>query len=51
MRNGEDADVDHGSAEAGLDNTVAHANDEKEEERKGVPSCVEDSDNDHEDFG
>jgi len=51
MSDGEEADVDHRLAETGLDNTVAHADDEKEEKGKRVSACIEDSDNDHEKFG
>ena len=32
VRDGEPADVDHGAAERGLDDTVSHADDEEEEE-------------------
>jgi hypothetical protein len=31
-------------------NTVAHADDEQEEERKGISACVEYRHNDHESF-
>ena len=50
MHNGEDADVDHGAAEGVLDNTVAHADYEKEEEGERVAACVENGDDDEEDL-
>lgn len=51
MRDGEEADIDHCFAEAGLDDAVAHADDEEEEEGEGVAARVEDGIDEHEDFG
>ena len=50
MRGGKDAHVEHGAAEGGFDDPVAHADDQEEEEGKRVAPGVEDGDDDHEDF-
>ena len=47
----EEAHVDHGFAKGGLDDAVAHADDEEKEEREGVAAGVENGDDDEEDFG
>ena len=51
VRNGEPPDVDHRLAEGGLDDAVAHAHDEQQEEGEGVPGGVEHGDDDQEDLG
>ncbi len=48
---GEPADPDHGFAKGGLDDAVAHADDEEEEEGEGVAGCVEHCNDDHECLG
>jgi len=48
MRNGENADVDHGSTQRRLDDTIAHADNEQEEEGKRIPSSVKNGNKDHE---
>ncbi len=50
MRDGEEADVDHRFAEGWLDDTVAHADDEEEEEGKGVTAGIEDGHDDKKHF-
>ncbi len=48
MDDGKDADVDHGAAEGGFDDAVAHADNEKEEEGERVTACIENGDDDEE---
>ena len=51
MCNGENTDVNHRSTKRGLDDTVAHANNEQKEEREGITSRIKDGDDDHKYFG
>ena len=51
MSDGEDADIDHRPAQGGFHDTVAHADDEEEEERKRIPSSVENRNNYHQCLG
>lgn len=46
MCSGKPSDVNHCAAKGRLDNTVSHANDEKQEEGEGVSSRVENSNDD-----
>ena len=51
MSGSEPACNDHGSAQGWFNNSVTHAHDEQQEERKGVTSCVKNSNNDEENLG
>lgn len=51
MRNGEPADIDHGLAECGLDDTITHADDQEQKERKRVARSVQDGNHDQQDLG
>ena len=50
MRYCQPADVDHGFAQGGFDDAVAHADDEEEEEGEAVAAGAEDGDDDEDGF-
>lgn len=51
MSHSQPTDDGHGLAERGLDDSIAHADDEQQEERKRVSERVEHSNDDHEHLG
>lgn len=51
MSGSEPPHIDHGPSQRGLDHTVAHTDNEQQEEGEGVSGSVEDSYNGEEDLG
>lgn len=47
VSNRQDADVYHRAAQRGFDHTVAHADNQQEEERECVATCIQNSHKDH----